>query len=349
MMRIIALARMLAAALALAIPAAGALAQDAKSLPPAVAALLAAAQAEGNTATIFGQSLDPEQIAALTARVAAFYGRAFDLKMISGLHPQKAAQLVQGTKLGVPSGIDIFWTGSSVAGTLERAGVLEQFDWIKSFGLDESLRWSKNGLRAHDGTLATVIYNTALVSAAEAPRSYEDLVRNPRWKGRIALARSPATFVYISYALGDEAAQRLLKELMEKQDAKLLATFPDVRNRVGTGEFAIGIGIDAVLLKRRGAPLEHAPIDPAVLTPWGMWLMKDARHPATGKLFAYWLTTPDGQKTLSEINGISRVTTPDSELARMARGKKVVLVPHDFMVDVLPQRLPAYGGLMGVR
>ena len=332
------------------VPVGGALAQGAaKNLPPGVTALLAEAKAEGYTATIYGQSLNPEQNADFSKRMAAFYGVPVDLKMISGLHPQKATQIIQGAKMGADSGIDIFWTGSAIAGTLERGGVVAPFDWVKAFGLDESMRWGEHGLRAHDGTLATVIYNTNLIKPDEAPKSYEDLARNPKWKGRIALPRAPNVFIYISYAIGDEPAQRLLKDLMEKQDAKILPTYPDVRNRVISGEFAIGVGIDAFLLERKGAPVAHASIEPAVLTPWGFWLMKDAKKPATGKLFAYWATTPEGQKALSDINATALFTTTGSELAKLTEGHKVVLVPHDFMVDILPERLPAYGAIMGIR
>jgi ABC-type Fe3+ transport system substrate-binding protein len=251
--------------------------------------------------------------------------------------------------MGAESGIDIFWTGSAIAGTLERGGVIAAFDWIKEFGLDESMRWGKSGLRAHDGTLASVIYNTDLVKAADVPKTYQDIAKNPKWKGRIALPRAPNVFIYISYGIGDEESQLFLKDLMQKQEAKILPTYPDVRNRVGAGEFAIGIGVDAILLKRQGAPIETAAIDPTVLTPWGFWLMKDAKKPATGKLWAYWAATPDGQKALSEIQGLSLVSTPGTELNEMAKGKKVVLVPHDFMVDILPQKLPTYGALMGIK
>jgi ABC-type Fe3+ transport system substrate-binding protein len=251
--------------------------------------------------------------------------------------------------MGAQSGIDIFWTGSAIAGTLERGGVIAPFDWIKELSLDEQLRLGQYGLRAHDGTLASVIYNTELIKPADAPKTYQDIVTGPKWRGRIALPRAPNVFIYISYGIGDENAQLFLKDLMQKQEAKVLPTYPDVRNRVGAGEFAIGIGVDAILLKRQGAPIETAAIDPTVLTPWAFWLMKDAKKPATGKLWAYWVTTSDGQKALSELHGLSRVTTPGTELNTMAQGKKVVLVPHDFIVDILPQKLPAYAALMGIR
>ena len=307
------------------------------------------AKAEGDTAVIYGQSLDPRQISEFSARVSAYFGVPIKLDMISGLHPQKAAEVVQASKMGVKSGIDIFWTGSAVAVILDKGGVIAPFDWIKAFNLDKSLRLGRFGLRIHDGDLASVVYNTNLVKAADAPKSYEELGTDPRWKGRIAMPRAPNGFIYMSYAIGDAAARKLVTDLMNVQEVKILPSYPDVRNRVVTGEFAIGIGVDSILLRRSGAPIVTAPIDPMVLTPWAAWLMKDAQHPATGKLFAYWATTPDGQKTLSQILGISLVTTPGTELAEEAKGKKVVLVPHEFIADNLPKLLPIYSRLMGIR
>jgi iron(III) transport system substrate-binding protein len=321
----------------------------ARDLPPGVAALMPAAKAEGYTATVYGQTLNPQQVAEFNKRISAFYAVPMKLTMIGGLHPQKASEIIQGSKMGAQSGIDIFWTGSAIAGTLERGGVIAPFDWIKELSLDEQLRLGQHGLRAHDGTLALVAYNTELVKPADAPKTYQDIVTSPKWRGRIAVPRAPNVFVYISYGIGDESAQLFLKDLMQKQEAKVLPTYPDVRNRVSAGEFAIGVGVDAILLKRQGAPIETAAIDPTVLTPWAFWLMKDAKKPATGKLWAYWATTSDGQKALSELQGMSRVTTPGTELNTMAQGRKVVLVPHDFIVDILPQKLPAYAALMGIR
>jgi ABC-type Fe3+ transport system substrate-binding protein len=338
------------AGMAIALIAVVAAAQGtAKNLPPGVVALLAAAKAEGYTATVYGQTLNPQQVGEFNKRISAFYGVPLKFNLISGLHPQKASELVQAAKMGAESGIDIFWTSSAIAGTLERGGVLAAYDWIKELGLPEELRWSANGLRAHDGTLATIVYNTDLIKPADAPKTYQEIGTNPKWKGRIAAPRAPNTLIYMSYAIGDEAAQELAKNLVEKQDLKILPTYPDVRNRVGAGEFAIGIGVDAILLKRQGAPIETAAIDPTVLTPWGFWLMKDAKKPATGKLWAYWAATPEGQKSLSEIHGISLVSTPGTELNALAKGKKVVLVPHDFMVEILPKKLPTYGALLGIK
>lgn len=320
-----------------------------QSLPAAVGALLPQAKAEGATATLYAGDFDPTQIAAISKAVGDFYGIPFDIRFVSGLHPQKAAEIVQGAKMGVASGLDVFWTGSAVGVLLEKGGVVADFDWFKELPIDERLRWGPKGLRMHDAMLAGIAYNTEFIPPAEAPRAYEELINNPKWKGRIAAPRAPNVFVYMSYGLGDEPTRALIKNLMEVQELKILPTYPDVTNRVLSGEFALGIGVTPILQRRRGAPVDTAPVDPVILTPWAFWLMKDAPHPATAKLFGYWLSSPAGQKVLSDVAALSLASTPGTDLARFIEGKKVLTVPHEFNVDALPKLGPIYGRLMGLR
>lgn len=320
-----------------------------QNLPVAVRALLPQAKAEGATATLYAGDFDPTQTAAISKAVGDFYGMPFDIRFVSGLHPQKAAEIVQGAKMGVASGLDVFWTGSAVGVLLEQGGVVSDFDWFKELPIDERLRWGPKGLRIHDAMLAGVAYNTQSIPPAEAPHTYDDLAKNPNWKGRIAAPRAPNVFVYMSYGLGDEATRALIKNLIEVQDLKILPTYPDVTNRVLAGEFAIGLGVTPILQHRRGAPVDTAPIEPVILTPWAFWLMKDAAHPATAKLFGYWLSAPAGQKVLSEVAAQSLASTPGTDLARFVAGKKVLTVPHEFNIDAMPKLAPVYGRLMGLR
>jgi ABC-type Fe3+ transport system substrate-binding protein len=329
-------------------PNAPAVAQ-APNLPDGVQALLAPAKAEGGTAVLYGADIDPTQAASLSKAMGEFYGASFDLKFISGLHPQKAAEIVQGAKMGVESGLDIFWTGDAIGALLDKGNVVADFDWFKTLAIDEKLRSGPKGLHIHDPMLSGVTYNTQLIPPADAPRSYEALVKNPAWKGKIAAPRAPNVFAFISYALGDEPTQQLIKDLVDVQDLKILPTYPDVSNRVLGGEFAIGIGVTPFLQHRKGAPVDAAPLDPVVLTPWAFWLMKDAKHPATAKLLGYWMVSPAGQKKLSEVAALSLATTPGTEVERLTEGKQVKSVPYEFNVDVLPKRAQVYGKLLGLR
>jgi iron(III) transport system substrate-binding protein len=322
-------------------------AQAQKSFPPAIAELLPAAKKEG-TVTVYGQSLNPEQIQTINKALNAFYGFDSDLKIISGLHPQKAAELVQGARMGAKSGIDVFWTASEVAMTMDKAGILMPFAWTKAWGLPAEMSLGENGLRSYDGTLAFVIYNTDLVKTAEAPRTYKDLL-NPKWKGRIAIPRAPTSFMYMSYATGEPEAAEIAKGLMGPQDAKILPRFPDVRARVISGEFALGLGIDAFVEIRRGAPVQTAPIDPVVLSPWAFYIMKDSEHPALAKLWGWFGIAPEGQKVLEEVRAISIVSSKDSDIAKFSAGKKVVVVPHDFIEKEGAARNARFADIMGIK
>ena len=321
----------------------------AADVPDSVKALLPLAKAEGATMSLYGPEFDPTQTAAMTKAMNEFYGIGFELKLMSTLHPQKAAEIVQGAKMGVESGIDIFWTGSAIGVLLEQGKVVSDFDWFKGLGVDEALRWGPNAIRIHDPMLAGVSYNTNLVSAAEAPRSYEDLVTNPKWKGQIAVPRAPNVFVYMSYGFGDEATRKLITDLVTVQDLRILPTYPDVTNRVIAGEFAIGVGVTPILQHRKGAPVATAPIEPVILTPWALFLMKDAKHPATAKLFGYWLASTAGQKVLSDVTALSLASAPGTDINQLTAGKKVLTVPPEFNSEVLPKLGPIYGKLMGLR
>jgi iron(III) transport system substrate-binding protein len=338
----------MAAALSLALGALSAgPALAAADVPPQAQALFEAARKEGG-ATVFGVSLNPDQVAAFERGFAEFYGFPVRLTMLSGLHPAKAAELVQGARLGAPSGIDLFWTTSNNSGTLDQAGLLQAVDWPAAVGADPATVWGQHGMRTHDGTLALVIYNTDLLKPEQAPKSFDDLL-DPKYRGRIAAPRTPSPFAYMTYAVGQEKGTRFLTALMKQQNARMLPTFPDVRTRVITGEFALGFGIDAINEQRKGAPVAHAPVDPLVLMPWALWLLKDSQRPNAAKLFAYWLGTSHGQKTLVDIHGLSMVTSEGSPMWKHAQGLKVVIVPHDFMVRDLERINADYRGIMGIR
>jgi ABC-type Fe3+ transport system substrate-binding protein len=122
-----------------------------------------------------------------------------------------------------------------------------------------------------------------------------------------------------------------------------------VTNRVIAGEFAIGVGVTPILQHRKGAPVATAPIEPVILTPWALFLMKDAKHPATAKLFGYWLASEAGQKVLSDVTALSLASAPGTDINQLTAGKKVLTVPPEFNSEVLPKLGPIYGKLMGLR
>ena len=318
----------------------------AAELPPAVKALIAGAKKEGEV-NIFGRTMKPVDVRAFNKRINAFYGFKVKLNLAGGLHTTKAAELQLAVKKGAPTGLDVFWTSYATAVRMERAGVLRKFDWA-TLGIDPKIKASDYGVKSHDVSLAYVSYNTNLVKASEAPTKWNDLL-NPKWRGRIAMPRSPASWVYMTVALGEEKTTQLLTDLINKQGVKRLARFADVRTRVASGEFAIGIGTDAFKLVRKGAPIKMAKMEVLGLSNWAFYMMTDVEHPNLAKLWAYWITTPDGQKALSEIDGTGFATSAGAPLNALVKGAKVGWLTREYMIKNGRRLIGKYAKIMKIR
>jgi iron(III) transport system substrate-binding protein len=318
----------------------------AADLPAAVKALIAGAKKEGEV-SIYGRTLKPTAIAEFNKRLNAFYGIDVKLHMAGGFHTAKAAEIQLAVKKGAPTGIDVFWTSYATSFRLERAKALTKFDW-STLGIDPALKASEFGVKSHDVSLAFVSYNTELVKDSEAPTKWDDLL-NPKWKGRITMPRSPAVWVYMTVAIGEEKSEKLLRGLMTKQGIKRMAKFSDVRTRVANGEFAIGIGTDAFALVRKGAPIKMAKVGPMGLSNWAFYMLKDVQHPNLAKLWAYWITTPDGQKALADIDGTGFTTSPGAPIANLSKGQKIGWLTRDYMKKNGRRLIMKYAKIMKIR
>jgi len=340
----------IAAALALggwlsAVPVAAA------ELPQSVQNLLPAAKAEG-TLIVFGYPSNARQEAAFRAGISKFYGFPINVVFSQGAnHVEKTAQVLQALKHDVPTGLDVFWSGPTNVSMLEEFGGVQKIDWVKEFGLDPDLQVGDFGLRTHDSVLAGISYNTTEVAPAEVPKSFADLL-NPKWKGHIATPRTPTPWFCLSYVLGDETVTQLLTQLVQKQDLKLLPSYADERTRVGTGEFAIGIGTDAYVLTKRGAPIEDAPVSPLVLLPSATAVLKDAKHPALAKLWGYWLVSDAGQHVLATQYGYGLVNNTDKENYTHVLAEKTgqwKVISYDYTIEHFGTLADKYRKIMQIR
>jgi ABC-type Fe3+ transport system substrate-binding protein len=263
------------------------------------------------------------------------------------LHVQKSVEVVEAVRNGAPSGMDVFWSTAARIEVLKRGNVLAAVDWAGELGLDPALKWGDHGLRAHDGMLTNLVFNTEMVKADQVPRTYADLL-NPRWKGRIAIPRSPSPWVNLSFALGEDATVALVTALMRDQQAKILPRYPDVIARVVNGEFPIGIGADAHAQIVKGAPIGQADLDILVIVPWAYAITGDAHHPAAAKLWGYWAVSPDGQAALDRVHGLSSVLAPGTSMWKFAQGKKVHIVSYDYAVEHEDRLSAKFGQILGI-
>jgi iron(III) transport system substrate-binding protein len=147
-------------------------------------------------------------------------------------------------------------------------------------------------------TIFVVGYNTNLVKKEELPKSLQGFT-DPKWKGRIGIEAGDAEWLAtIVKHWGEKAGMAYFRKLSEMR--------PDVRKGhvllaqlVAAGEIPVGLTIyssNAETLKRKGAPIDWAPIEPAVARPQGIAVARNAPHPAAAALFANFVISEEGQR-----------------------------------------------------
>lgn len=147
-------------------------------------------------------------------------------------------------------------------------------------------------------TVFVVGYNTNLVRREELPASVRGFA-DPRWKGRLGIEANDAEWMAaLIKKWGHEPGMAFFRKLAELK--------PDIRKGhvllaqlVAAGEIPVGLTIyssNAETLKRKGAPIDWAPLD-AVARPQGIAVAKNAPHPAAALLYVdFVLSAEEGQK-----------------------------------------------------
>jgi iron(III) transport system substrate-binding protein len=171
-------------------------------------------------------------------------------------------------------------------------------------------------LYLHDPTLPTVslqiqalAFNTKKIKPAELPKSWEE-VANPKYKGMIALD-DPMRAGPLSSMLAGLKGQwkddarfnnflRNLKALGVPVHKSTSAMF----RLVISGEYAICMPAllhDVMEELHKGTPVDYVKTVPPVVFPRQAGIYAKAPNPNTAKLFAEWLISDEGQKTIDSI------------------------------------------------
>src|SRR5713101_8393445 len=161
------------------------------------------------------------------------------------------------------------------------------------------------GLRA---TVNVIAYNTKAVSAAEAPRTWKDLL-DPKWKGKLVTAHPGYSGVIATHVLAlvhlhgwDYFKQLAQNRLMITQSE---AYPPDV---VASGERLIAVNSGdyyAYQLKKKGNPVEIVyPKEgvPLVVSPSAITVF--APHPSAARLFTDFTFTREIQQVMADSEGL---------------------------------------------
>jgi ABC-type Fe3+ transport system substrate-binding protein len=169
-------------------------------------------------------------------------------------------------------------------------------------------------------------YNTKLVKAEAAPKSYDDLLQ-PKWKDSVGLSDS-ATLWYAGFLkyYGEEKGREFMKRLSAQKPA-----FRDsetvITQLLAAGEFPLGLTYSHQIgtLKKKGAPVEWIrTMQPIVTGLKPISLSSKAVHPNAGKLFIDFALSKEGQELIRSFNRIPSRGDVPSELR-----ERIKLYPAD--------------------
>ena len=184
--------------------------------------------------------------------------------------------------------------------------------WLAPFVSEDIAQHFLSQFRDPDGMSATsriylssIAYNTNLVKAEDAPKSFADLL-DPKWAGKLVKGH-PAysgTIMTATFQMVRELGWEYFEKL-SKQRVMQVQSSTDPPKKLSLGERAVmadGNEYGVVLLKEAGQPVE--PVYPAegaptISGPTGIFAT--APHPNAARLFQAWLHTRETQQFFTDF------------------------------------------------
>jgi iron(III) transport system substrate-binding protein len=163
-------------------------------------------------------------------------------------------------------------------------------------------------------------YNTKLVKREELPSGYEELL-HPRWAGRIAIeATDVQWFAAVAKSMGEEKGLAYFRQLAA-QKPEIRASHILTAQLVASGEvplFLTAYNNNMETLKRKGAPVDWKPLQPAFGQASAIGVAKHAPHPHAALLFAEFVLSREGQELLKSVNRVPTSAAVDSPLNKFS-------------------------------
>jgi len=160
-------------------------------------------------------------------------------------------------------------------------------------------------------TLSPIAYNTKLVKAEDAPKSFADLL-DPKWSGKMVKAHPGYSGVIMT------TTQQLSRELgwpwfekLSKQKVMQVQSGTEPPKKMLAGERAImvdGGEYLLLLMKEKGDPVEIVyPTEGTPLITGPSGIMAKAPNPNAARLFYAWSMTAEGQQVSIDVGGMRSV------------------------------------------
>lgn len=186
-------------------------------------------------------------------------------------------------------------------------GWLAQVDGLPSLAQWPKDAWNGRYAKAQIAPVA-ILYNTNVVSAADAPKGWQDVLK-PVFKGQILLVdpRSAPITMNWAYLMSKTYGDDFLKQLAALQPRLVASAVPGAQQLAAgaAGLLVPALRSDAQELKRQSAPVRDFYPSPTIGNESYIGVSTRAPHPNAAKLLLDFILSPDGQSVFVQDGNAS--------------------------------------------
>ncbi len=203
--------------------------------------------------------------------------------------------------------IDVIQTSSMNLAPLKQEGVLGRYDSPQRKDIDPLFKDKEGYYTALYWYPVIIAYNTDLVSPAEVPKSWQDLL-NPKWKGKITMPRDQVQWHRVMLStLGEEKGAAYMKALA-KQNVRITRGISQGMAMLAAGEFHVSVtrAQHAEIFKYgKGAPVDWVKdLYPMAMHGTPVSIMKKSPNPNSARLFIDFLLSEEGSEIIAKSRRI---------------------------------------------
>jgi len=202
---------------------------------------------------------------------------------------------------------DVVLTTNSTIQLIQKDGFLAKYDSPSARAFPKEFIDPNLG-PTYRNTIIGIVYNTAIIKPADAPKSLEDLVK-PQYKGKVVVpdASQHTTTAQWMASLhkvmgGKERADRFIRDLAATKPL-LVPSLTPAGERITTGEAPIGIAFlkNVVFYGKKGVPLDYVRLGKFMGDGQSIMLGAKAPHPNAGKAFIDFFLGEEGLRIMADI------------------------------------------------